>query len=449
MVVRVRFAPSPTGPLHIGGARTALFNFLFARKMKGDFILRFEDTDEARNKKEFVKDIKEGLSWLFLKWDEEYFQSKRLKIYHRLADSLLKQDLAYKDKGAVYFHVPAGKEIAFVDLIRGEISFKSRYLKDFPILKSSGTPTFHFANVVDDALMGITHVIRGEDHLSNTPLHLLLYQALNFKPPYFAHIPLILNPDRSKMSKRILPTAPTMPGCGQASSWRVGEVELKAYIKQGFLPEAMINFLVQLGWSDPKGREYFTLKELISAFDLNKVQKAGAIFDYQKLLHYNHYYMTEKTPGEYLRLVKPYLASRQLKDAEIKKLIPVMRERVKVASEIPRLLSFVKSPSLYSAALLVFHKSDRERTRKGLGVAWSLLAKLPQTRWRKEQLLKSLAKEAAMHDLQNGDLFWPIRVALTGEKHSPPPEEILAMLGRGESLKRISIAIKKLGGGKR
>ncbi len=425
--VRVRFAPSPTGPLHIGGARTALFNYLFAKRNKGDFLLRFEDTDEARSKKEYIGDIKEGLSWLALKWDEEYYQSQRLKIYQKYANQLLKKDLAYKDKGAIYFHIPVDQEVVFTDLIRGEVSFRSRAFKDFPILKGTGTPTFHFANVVDDALMKITHVIRGEDHLSNTPLHLLLYRALDLRPPYFVHIPLILNSNRSKMSKRS------------------GEVRLSAYREKGILPEAMINFLVQLGWSDPKGREYFTLQELTSAFDLNRVQKAGAVFDYPKLLHYNHYYLRQKAPNEYLKLVRPHLQALKADGVIVKKFLPLMQERLQLLSDAPALFSFFfREPRSYPASLLIFQKSTKAATLQGLKAAEKVLNGLKEGGWRKENILKNLSRVVAESELQNGDLFWPVRVALTGEKQSPPPEEILAVLGKKKSLKRIREAIARL-----
>jgi glutamyl-tRNA synthetase len=445
--IRVRFAPSPTGPLHIGGARTALFNYLFAKKNGGVFILRLEDTDTARNKAEWTQDIKAGLKWLGLTWDEEYAQSKRLKLYKKYADELLKKDLAYQDKGAIYFRVPAGREVVFHDLIRGAVSFKTRDLKDFPIIKSSGSPTFHFANVVDDSLMKISHVIRGEDHLSNTPLHVLLYRAFGFKPPIFAHIPLILNADRSKMSKRMASAIRQAHGAEQSRSTglpQAGEVNLSDYIKKGFLPEAIINFLVQLGWSASDNQEYFTLAELIKKFDLNRVQKAGAVFDYQKLLHYNHHYLKKKSDAEYYKLAAPYMSAFKQTESFKKKLVPLMKERTQILAEIPELFAFFfKTPS-YQSSLLVFRKSDRKHTKKGLEVAEKTLAKLTNASWKKPKILAVLSQAVEENDLQNGDLFWPVRVALSGLAGSPAPEDILSVLGRKESLARIKKAIKAL-----
>jgi len=426
--VRVRYAPSPTGPLHLGGARTALFNFIFAKQKKGVFILRFEDTDKKRSQEKFVKNIKEGLRWLGITWDEEYFQSKRRSIYEKYLKKLLNEGRTYRKEGAVYFRIPEGRRVEFKDLIRGKVSFERRSLKDFVLIKKDGSPTFHFGNVVDDAEMRITHVIRGEDHLSNTPLHLLLYQALGKKPPLFAHIPLILNPDRSKMSKR------------------TGEIDLKDYQKKGYLPEAMVNFLVQLGWSSKNNREIFTLKELIKIFSLKQIQKSGAVFDIKYLDFLNHYYLQQKSVAEYFLLAKPFLGKYSAKNSEyLKKVLRLTQERAETLSAIPRLISYFFKTPLYPTKRLIFRKSDLKRTKEGLIAAYEILSSLGAAEWSEQKINQALSRATAKAMLSPGDVFWPVRVALSGREGSPGPHEIAYVLGQKETLKRIKSALKKLG----
>ncbi|MBU0581394.1 MAG: glutamate--tRNA ligase, partial [Candidatus Margulisbacteria bacterium] len=305
MTVRVRFAPSPTGNLHIGSVRTALFNWLFAQHHKkygdgGEFILRIEDTDKERSSKEFEKDILDGLSWLGLDWDEgpekvkslkskvtnqksnvnanelttydlrpttSYYQSQRSDVYKKYVDQLLKEGKAYKDKEspAIYFLVPKDGETTLLDAIKGPITFQNSEIKDQVLLKSDGSVTYNFAVVIDDATMGITHVIRGEDHISNTPKQILMYQALGFDLPVFAHLPMILGPDRSKLSKRH------------------GATSVNEYRKMGFLPEAINNYLALLGWTPADGKELMGTEELIKKFSLERVSKSNSIFDVDKL----------------------------------------------------------------------------------------------------------------------------------------------------------------------
>lgn len=267
--VRVRFAPSPTGFLHVGGARTALFNWLFARHHKGTFILRIEDTDRTRSTDEAIDQIIASMRWLGLDWDEFYRQTDRVEIHRRAAAELLRRGAAYEADGAVWFRVPKDGVTVVEDQLAGQVQFQNRELKDLVILRSDGTPTYNFACVVDDRDMGITHVIRGDEHLNNTPKQLLLYRALGWDPPIFAHIPLILGPDKTKLAKRH------------------GALSVLEYRRRGILPEALVNFLARLGWSHGD-QEVFTRDELIAFFDLDDVGTSAAVFDEQKLLWLNH-----------------------------------------------------------------------------------------------------------------------------------------------------------------
>ncbi|MFA5270408.1 MAG: glutamate--tRNA ligase [Patescibacteria group bacterium] len=425
--VRVRFAPSPTGALHIGSARTALFNYLFAKKNKGTLILRIEDTDKERSQKVFEKDIKANLKWLGLKWDEEYYQSKRTTLYKKHLQQLLKKDLAYKQAGAVYFRTPTTGKIVVNDIIRGKVEFDAKDVDDFVIQKSDGGFVFHFVNVVDDWDMKITHVIRGEDHLSNTPKHILLFQALNAPIPEYAHIPLILNEDRSKMSKR------------------TGDVNFADYVAKGYLPEALINFLVQLGWSDPKGREFFSLKELITAFDLSRVQKAGAVFDLKYLNHISHHYLAALSPAAYYKIAKPYIPFKGT-EAYHKKVLSLLQDRAEYLAQLTELMSYFYKTSDYDKNLLVFKKSSPEQTITGLNSAIRVLSKLSDKSWTKKKLQQVLDTTAAVDSLMPGDIFWPVRVALSGLSGSPSPVELLDVLGKEESIKRLELALKKLDG---
>jgi glutamyl-tRNA synthetase len=440
--VRVRFAPSPTGALHIGGVRTALFNYLFAKKNKGEFLLRIEDTDRERNQKVFEQDIKTGLRWLGIKWDKEYYQSKRTALYKKYLQQLLKQDLAYRQAGAVYFRTPTTGKIVVDDVIRGRVEFDAQDIDDFVIQKSDGGFVFHFVNVIDDWQMNISHVIRGEDHLSNTPKHILLFKALGAEIPKYVHIPLILNADRSKMSKR------------------TGDVNFADYVAKGYLPEALINFLVQLGWSDPKGREFFSLKELIVAFDLSRVQKAGAVFDLKYLNHINHHYLAKLSAAAYYKLAKPFLGAASIKyqvsgrknmtpdtgrgESLIRSALRLVQDRAEYLAQLPELMSyFYKAPD-YDKDLLVFKKSSPEQTVQGLTVAHRVLSAVSAGIWTEKKLQQVLDIATAAEGLSPGDIFWPVRVALSGLPGSPSPVELLSVLGKKESVKRLELALKKL-----
>src|SRR3989344_86191 len=423
--VRVRFAPSPTGALHIGGAHTALFNYLFAKRHSGKLILRIEDTDKERSQKIFEKDIKTNLQWLGLKWDEEYYQSKRTTLYKKYLQQLLKKDLAYKKDGAIYFRTPTTGKIVVKDIIRGSVEFDAKEVEDFVIQKSDGGFVFHFVNVIDDWDMKITHIIRGEDHLSNTPKHILLFQALNAPIPEYAHIPLILNADRSKMSKR------------------TGDVNFADYISKGYLPEALINFLVQLGWSDPKGREFFSLKELVNVFELSRVQKAGAAFDLKYLNHVSHHYLSELSIGAYYKLAKPYIPFKGT-EAYHKKVLALLKDRAEYLARLPELMSYFYKALDYDKNLLVFKKSSPAQTITGLSIAIKVLTVISEPSWTEKKLQQILDITATAEGLMPGDIFWPVRVALSGLSGSPSPVELLSALGKKESIKRLEVALKKL-----
>lgn len=427
--VRVRFAPSPTGPLHIGGARTALFNYMFACQNKGKFVLRFEDTDKDRSETVFEKNITKGLEWLGIKWDkkDEYYQSRRGDVYKTFLNKLKKQDLIYEHDGGTYFRLPTeNREIVVDDLIRGQVKFESKDFDDIVLIKRDGNPTFHFANVVDDIDMNITHVIRGEDHLSNTPKHILLYEALGAKTPKFAHIPLILNEDRSKMSKRD------------------GNVDLESYTKAGYLPDAFVNFLATLGWSSKDEQEIFIFDELLKVFSLNKVQKAGAVFNIQYLNHLNHHYLMEKSLTEYAKLAKPFIFHFKASDTKMKKVLKLIQDRAKTLAEIPDLIEYFFVSPDYDAKLLVFKKSSPDGTAKGLDLALKVLESISARDWAETKLQQVLDQAIEVESISPGDIFWPVRVALSGQKGSPSPTELLSTLGKEESLDRIKTAIKKL-----
>ncbi len=476
--VRTRIAPSPTGNLHLGTAHTALFNWLFARGKSGKFILRFEDTDKDRSKEEFATDIIDGLLWLGLDWDEgpereepygPYAQSKRLDIYKKYADELLKNKQAYycyctpeeleeerkmqlakkeaprysgrcqklsaeqieqfkKEgrKSCLRFKVEP-KIVKFKDLVKGPMEFDSKLFGDFVIIKSDGMPTFMFAGVIDDFLMKISHVIRGEDHLSNTPRQILLGEALDFYVPEYGHLPLILNPDRSKLSKRKNPTSVNAD-----------------FKNQGYLPEAMINFLVLMGWSAEEGEEFWTLDNLITTFDLADVGKSPAIFDQEKLDFLNGYYLRQLSLGELAKKAQEFLKDSKYTASHDKFLtaLALVQERLRKLAEIPEQIDFFFEAPSSSEDLIVPKNMDKEKTKNALEIALKYLSEEPDfSRDSLEQLLRAVIQKES---LKAGDLLWPIRVALTGKKASPGAFEVLAALGKEESLRRIKAAIDVL-----
>ncbi len=461
--IRVRFAPSPTGFLHIGVARTALFNYLFAQKHKGDFILRIEDTDLERSKKEYEKDIIENLKWLNIKWDEIYKQSQRNKIYQKYLKKLLDSGMAYK-KDIIWFKNP-NKKIVFKDRIRGKIEFDSSEFGDFSLAKDMNTPLYNFAVVVDDFEMKISHVIRGEDHISNTPKQILIYEALGIKPPEFGHLPLILGPDKTKLSKRH------------------GTVSLSEYRKQGYLSEALINFMAILGWSpqssnkvskNNKHQDLLYLEKLIKEFSLDKVQKGGAIFNLEKLNWFNAHYIREKDIKKLASLCLTYLIKDGLITPEFKsqqyppgyggystrqeykitntgekislekliKIVKLEQQRMKKLSEISDLTEFFFIKNLeYDPGLLKWKNMDKLEVKATLDSLYNILSKIDSKNFIVEKLKDKLMAEAEKTG-DRGKLLWPLRVALSGKKASPGPFEIADLLGKEETLKRIEKAKK-------
>ncbi|MFQ5944627.1 MAG: glutamate--tRNA ligase [Anaerolineae bacterium] len=470
--IRVRFAPSPTGFLHVGAARTALFNWLFARHHEGTFILRIEDTDRLRSTEVSLGGILDGLRWLGMEWDEgpeiggahgPYFQMERLEGYQRASESLLKAGKAYlcyctpqeledrrlatRDRGepprydrrcreladeekaeflregrkpAVRFAMPLEGETLVRDLIRGEVSFRNDQLEDLVILKASGVPTYNFANVVDDHDMAITHVIRADEHLANTPKQIRIYDALALAPPQFAHPSIILGEDRKKLSKRHGATS-------------VGE-----YRSEGYLPEAMVNFLALLGWSYDDRTEIFSAAELSRHFTLDRVNPAPAIFSLEKLDWLNGLYIRQLGPEDLAKRLVPVLeeAGVPVDRQKLPALIPLVQERMRTLQDAVALVDFFFSQEIsYSPDLLLGKKLNKDEALRLLSVAESALESLtPFEEAAIETRLRNLARE---EDVKAGVLFGVIRVAVTGRTVAPPLFGTLAILGRDQTLERL------------
>lgn len=494
--VRTRFAPSPTGLLHMGGARTALFNFLFTRANGGKFILRVEDTDFGRSKPEYEKDLLESLKWLGLNWDEgveiggpyaSYRQSERLELYDGYIKKLLSSNDAFycfhskefldkeyeeqiktkknpahvcefrklpisdavrrlnkampdgrQERGIIRFKTPPDFEISFTDLIRGEISFNSDTLGgDFSLAKAEMhekfTPLYNLAVVIDDYEMKISHVIRGEEHISNTPKQILIQKSLNLLTPKYAHLPLILAPDKSKLSKR-----------HDAAS-------VTEYREMGYLPETLVNFLALLGWNPDTDREIFGLNELIKKFDLSKIQKSGAVFNAVKLDWLNSHYIKNMAVGELTKRIIHFLEQENLIEKEnydfeyIKKVVTLEQPRLKTLSEIGEKASyFFKTPE-YQSELLVWRNMLFKDISVSLSVSYKTIFGVSEVDFYRENLEKILLKEAERaKNKDRGRLLWPLRAALTGLEKSPGPFEIMEILGKKRTLERIETALKKL-----
>ena len=490
MTVRVRYAPSPTGVPHVGNVRTALFNWLFARHEGGSFILRVEDTDQTRLVPEALDAILESLRWLGLHWDEgpevggscaPYFQSQRLDLYRRAANELIAKDAAYRcfcsperleqvraeqtrrrepprydrrcrnlseaeckqeeAKGivpVVRFKTPLDGRVEFDDIVRGHVAFENDTLDDFIILKSDGFPTYHLANVVDDHLMEISHVLRAEEWLPSTPRHLLLYAALGYAPPQFAHLPMILGSDRAKLSKRH------------------GAVSLLEYRRRGYLPEAMFNFLGLLGWALDDHTEIISRDEFIRSFSLERIVKNPAIFDVEKLTWMNGVYMRALRPERLADLLVERLEDdlspavpRPLDRGYVLRIVPLVQERIKLLDEAAPLTAFffVEGPLDYMPETLLgkrFTGRGRE-ARKTLEVAMERLSKVE--RWEHdavEGVLRPLATELG---LKAGDLFMLMRVAVTGQTATPPLFETMEVLGRDRCLARLGDALRRIDAG--
>ena len=427
--VRVRFAPSPTGYLHIGSARTALFNWLFARNKGGTFILRIEDTDKKRSRKVYLKEILESLEWLNLSWDgKPYYQSRRMPIYKRYARRLLEADKAYNVKGgAAVFKMPKDR-VVVEDLTHGSMEFDNTLQKDLVIMKSDGTPTYNFACVVDDIEMKITHVIRGDDHISNTPKQIELYKALGEGVPQFAHIPLILGEDRSRLSKRH------------------GAASISEHRKAGYLPDGLVNSLSLLGWSPGENREVMQRKEIVKAFSLDRVVKTSAVFDQNKLNWINSQHIKMTDVNTLIDLLKPYLkkeklSKKNLNRKTLKEIVRLFRTRIKTLADFPHQAGYLFATKL---------KYDREAVnkflrRKELKVIFSLLVKdlnkvRPFSPHEIERCCRDLIQRLG---IASGDLIHPVRAAITGRTVTPGLFEVIYLLGKKKTISRLRKAMKR------
>ncbi len=424
MTARVRFAPSPTGYLHVGGARTALFNWLYARHVGGKFLLRIEDTDKQRSTDEHTRVILDGLTWLGLDWDEApVFQGARVARHQEVADRLLAEGKAYVEEGAIRFRLPPG-EIAWDDAVHGPISFQGEDIKDFVILRTDRTPIYNFAVVVDDIDMKITHVLRGDDHISNTPKQIALYRALGASLPGFGHVPMIHGPDGKKLSKR-------------HGAEAVGDYE-----HMGILPAAMRNFLALLGWSPGGDREIMTLDEMVRLFSFEGIQKKPAIFDMTKLEWMNGQYLSMAPAEELYPLVSPQLAQLGLNGNQdaVLKAIAAVKTRSRTTLDVAKQVAV-----RLDAKFVAFDdKAKREIAKDPAGYKASLeasLAVLRQTDWTSEALEHGLRALADAKGVAAGKIFQPIRIALTGGTVSEPVNELLYVVGKEAALRRLEAAV--------
>jgi len=431
-----RIAPSPTGVMHIGTARTALFNYLFAKQNGGKFILRIEDTDKERSKPEFEKDIVEGLKILGLNFDSFYKQSERELIYQKYLNKLISEEKAYISKEesgdrteVIRFKNP-NKKVTFIDLIRGEITFDTTELGDFVIAKSITEPLYHLAVVVDDFEMGITHVIRGEDGISNTPRQILIQEALGAPIPQYAHLPLILGEDKSKLSKRH------------------GATSLSEFRDQGYLKDAILNHLAMLGWNPGTEQEIFKLDELVENFSLDKVQKGGAVFNLEKLKWFNHQYLQNISDKDFIEIFKKQTERKNVDSEKVLKLKPVVLERINLLSEIKRMNDegefdyYFSEPTDYDFEKLIWKKSDKKSTVKHLNKITEIISN-NQIEGLSSDEIKNIIWPYADEN-GRGDVLWPIRYALSGVDRSPDPFTLLSIIGQDSSISRIKYAISKL-----
>ncbi|MFH1235579.1 MAG: glutamate--tRNA ligase [Parcubacteria group bacterium] len=481
--VRVRFAPSPTGFLHIGGLRTALFNYLFAKKHGGEFVLRIEDTDAARYVPEALTNIIEALRWYGLAWDEgpdptapltkslgsfgPYIQSQRKKIYQTYVSELLESGAAYpcfctterldslrkeqvNERRAprydglcrnldasdvqsrlisgvahtIRLRVPQEGTCTFNDMIRGDVTFECSVIDDQVLLKSDGFPTYHLANVVDDHLMKISHVIRAEEWLPSTPKHILLYQALNWTPPRFAHLPMILGSDRTKLSKR--------HGADPALEYR----------QRGFLPQAVINYIALLGWNPGGDREFFTLSQLIDEFSIEKVNKAPSIFDIQKMRWTNASYLRTMEPNILVSFARKFVPDKEISDKKLANLLISIRDRIETLEEIGEWGSyFFQNDITYDPALLIPTAGTKETTVVALTFVSEVLEKMNDEDFTESVLRNLFVNRIKSGGKKNGEILWPLRVAVSGKKASPDVFAMMEVLGRKVSTQRVITAL--------
>ncbi len=464
---RVRFAPSPTGFLHIGGARTALFNWLYARHINGVFILRIEDTDRTRSTEEYIEAIVKGMKWLEIKWDEGPFrQTDRFDIYRNYVDKLFKEGKAYycycspeelearrkeamsqgkplKYNGkcrnlkepvhgitpVVRFKMPQEGQTVVDDLIKGKVIFENEQLDDLIILRSDGTPTYNLTVVVDDVDMNITHIIRGDDHLNNTPKQIQLYNAFKYPVPRFAHLPMILGSDKTRLSKRH------------------GATSVMAYYEMGYLPDALVNYLVRLGWSYGD-KEVFTKEELIKYFSFENIGKAAAVFNPEKLLWLNSQYIIKSSSEKLVELVMPFLVKEKVIDEEemldkkwLSKAIDTLKERSKTLIELANSLRYYIAENVEydEKAKVKFLNAQSRDLLVELKNGLASMSKFSETDI--EKLFKSIVDK---HDIKLGKLAQPVRVALTGGTQSPGIFEVIDVVGKEKTIRRLEKAIESI-----
>ncbi len=477
-MIITRFAPSPTGYLHIGGLRTALYSYLFAKRYEGKFLLRIEDTDRSRFVAGAEEKLQQSLRWAGIEWDNKEIvrQSDRLDIYREYVEKLLQEKKAYHcfcssdrlsemrkyqeknkqlvkydrtclslsaeeiteriekgEKSVVRFRIPDDQEnVTFSDQIRGKVSIHTYAVDDQIILKSDGFPTYHLANVVDDHISDVTHVIRGEEWLSSTPKHILLYKAFGWEVPLFAHLPLLLNADRSKLSKR------------------QGDVSVEDYRERGYLPEALINYVALLGWNMGKGntQEFFTLKELEKIFDIQHVHKAGAVFDIKRLQWMNAHYIKnldidilfEKTQEFWKQFFeKNHIDQEKFDEDFLKKVLSVEQERLLELSEVGEKNIFFFQEIAVSKEMLRWKQMEDRDVMSSLEKAKSLFESIEEKEWNQEILSTELLSVCDTE--KKGEFFWPVRIALTGAQQSPPPHQVAWVIGKEKSIQRIANAI--------
>ena len=486
-MIRTRFAPSPTGYLHVGGLRTALYAYLFAKNHGGEFLVRIEDTDRSRLVEDGTINILASLYWAGVAPDEgvklsdkgevieegdfgPYVQSERLPKYHKQAEFLIENGFAYHcfctaerleklretqmenkrptgydgfclnnvtlgearkrvnagEPFVIRLKMPKTGETKFNDLIRGEVTFQNELVDDQVLIKSDGYPTYHLAVVVDDHFMHITHVIRGEEWISSTPKHIYLYKCFGWQPPEFAHLPLLLNPDKTKLSKR------------------QGDVAVSDYQKKGYLPEALVNFVAFLGWNPGGEREMYSMDELISQFDISKVNKTGAVFNLEKLDWFNKEYLKNLTVADLLEKAADFLTDEQKNNWQKTSLaIGLEKDRIKNFSELQESIKFIYELPDYSKDLLLWKKSTPDELTIVLTALQENLGKISEEDWDKSAVEQTARTIVAENNLQNGSVLWPLRVALSGQENSPGPFEIAEALGKEESLRRLGEALNK------
>lgn len=498
-LIRTRFAPSPTGFVHIGSLRTALFAFLFARSNSGSLVLRIEDTDQNRFVEGAVENLLKVMGHMGISFDEgfyldeqgkvqekgnfgPYVQSQRLELYKQYALELIKKGSAYycfcdeqrleearKEQVAlkkppmydrhcrkmlpqeieaklaeftsagkspvIRQAIPTEGQTIIHDLVYGDMNYDHRVLDDQVILKSDGFPTYHLAVVVDDHFMEISHIIRGEEWIPSTPKHILMYQALGWQAPQFAHVPLILNPDKSKLSKR------------------QGDVAVEDFLTKGYLKEALINFVAFLGWNPKTDQEIFSLEELVAQFDLKKINKSAAIFDLTKLDWLNSLYIRNKPLRELVALALPFWEQQGINPQTYPKdyltaILNLEKERLKKLSEIGERTKYFFAQPEYDKTLLIWKKADAQDAKTKLDKLYQLFAALPSEKFQKESLEQELKTFISENKFDNGSVLWPLRSCLTGLQASPGPFEVASTLfiglGKEEILKRIKIGISKL-----